>query len=42
MTKLQSPDDIPADDSGVWVNNGVRRAWLQLMQGHWQYNQEAE
>ena len=34
MTKLQSPDDIRADDSGEWVNNGVRQA---PMQGHWQY-----
>ena len=27
-SKLKSPDDIRADDLGVWVNNGVRRVWL--------------
>ena len=27
-TRLKSPDDIRADDLGVWVNNGVRRSFL--------------
>ena len=27
-TRLKSPDDIRADDLGVWVNNGVRHSFL--------------
>lgn len=27
-SRLKSPDDIRADDLGVWVNNGVHRCFL--------------